>query len=608
MTLLSSLAAAIESSGSWRASLLRVARGARGALPVDDDSNETIGYQFEKRAREQPAHPFLLYRDQRFTYAEANALTNRHAEAYKAAGLRKGDVVALVMENRPELYWHFLGLLKIGVVASLVNSHAVGKPLAHALRICAPKRIVVGSEVLAAFAAVQSELGNTAAVDVDIDPAEPDGATGGGNPAGRYPLWSDRLPAGPSRDPVETASQTMGGLAAYLYTSGTTGTPKAALVKHHRLFRAGRIFGAFGLQLAADDVLYIPLPLYHATAMIAGTGSAISFGSTIALARRFSASAFWDDCRRARATRFLYIGELCRYLQAAPPKASDRDHSIRVICGNGLRPDIWPSFQERFGIERIAEFYASTEGNVFSMNLGGPAGSVGKMLPRQAIVRWDEATQDFVRAPDGRLLRCGAGEVGVMLGKIADGSGFDGYEDRAATESKIVRGAFEPTDAWFNTGDLMRADRWRNLYFADRLGDTFRWKGENVSTFEVQEQISTWPSALEVNVYGVTVEGAEGRAGMAALVLKPGIPFDPASFQAHVDRVLPKYARPVFVRIEESLQTTTTLKLKKGDLQREGIDPTRTRAPLFVRRPPTGEYVPLDEARYREIVAGQLAL
>jgi acyl-CoA synthetase (AMP-forming)/AMP-acid ligase II len=587
---------------SWRASLSAMARGVQGVLPVGDDSSNTIARQLENWGRERPAHPFLLYQDRRFTYGEANILANRHAEAYRTVGLHRGDVVALVMENRPELMWHVLGLMKLGVVASLVNAHAVGNPLAHAIRACEPKRIVVGSEVLAAFAAVRGEVGDVA-VDLDVEP--------GRVAVDRYPVWADRLPAGPCPDPPDTSLRKLGELAAYLYTSGTTGMPKAALVKHSRLFRAGRVFGGIALRLGADDVLYVPLPLYHASAMMVGTAAAISFGSTLALARRFSVSTFWEDCRRFDATRFLYIGELCRYLHGAPRRASDRDHSIQAICGNGLRPDIWPGFQDRFGIPRVVEFYASTEGNVVTMNLGGPAGSVGKMLPRQALVRWDDARQDFVRRADGRLKRCGAGEAGVMLGKIADGSGFDGYRDRAATEGKIVRGAFEPADAWFNTGDLMRVDRWRNLYFADRLGDTYRWKGENVSTFEVEEQIATWPAAKEVNVYGVSVAKAEGRAGMAAIVLAPGVTFDPASFKAHVDRTLPKYARPVFVRIEGSLEKTTTLKLKKGDLQRQGIDVAAngaTTIPMFVRHPHTGDYVRLDETVYRDIASGRLAL
>jgi acyl-CoA synthetase (AMP-forming)/AMP-acid ligase II len=579
-----------------------MARGVQGVLPVGDDSSNTIARQLEGWARKRPAHPFLLYQDRRFTYGEANVLVNRHAEAYRAVGLRRGDVVALVMENRPELLWHALGLMKIGVVASLINAHAVGHPLTHAIRACGPKRIVVGSEVVAAFAEVRGEIGELAVdLDVDADTVAHDG----------YARWSDRLPAGPCPDPPDTSLQKMGDLAAYLYTSGTTGAPKAALVKHSRLFRAGRVFGGIALRLGADDVVYVPLPLYHASAMMVGTGSAISFGSTLALARRFSVSTFWEDCRRFEATRFLYIGELCRYLHGTPRRASDRDHSIRAICGNGLRPDIWPGFQDRFGIARVVEFYASTEGNVVTMNLGGPAGSVGKMLPRQALVRWDDAKKDFLRRADGRLQRCCADEAGVMLGKIADGSGFDGYRDRAATEGKIVRGAFEASDAWFNTGDLMRVDRWRNLYFADRLGDTFRWKGENVSTFEVEEQIATWPAAGEVNVYGVSVANAEGRAGMAAIVLAPGASFDAASFKAHVDRTLPKYARPVFVRIVGSLEKTTTLKLKKGDLQRQGIEAATSAAtttPLFVRHPQTGDYLRLDETLYRDIESGRLAL
>jgi acyl-CoA synthetase (AMP-forming)/AMP-acid ligase II len=597
---LQSIAAAIARSGSLRSSVARIVHGVEGTLAVDDDSNETLAYQFEKWARQQPGHPFLLYGNQRFTYSEANVLANRHAEAYRAAGMRRGEVVALLMENRPELLWHLLGLMKLGVVASLVNSHTVGKPLVHALRICNPRRIVVGSEVLGALSEIRGELPEDVPVDVDVDP-------GGTVPSG-IPFWNDRLPPGPSPDPIDTSLQTMRDLAAYLYTSGTTGTPKVALVKHHRFFRAARVFGAFALELGPDDVLYVPLPLYHGTALMVGCGSAISFGATIALAHRFSASSFWEDCRKFNATRAVYVGELCRYLLAVPPKRADRDHAVTVICGNGLRPDIWERFQSRYGIERIAEFYAATEGNVVTLNLYGPPGSVGKMLPGQAIVRWDEDRKDFVRHADGRLIRCATGQVGVMLGKIDNGSGFDGYQDRAATEGKIVRGAFEPSDAWFNTGDLMRVDLWRNLYFADRLGDTFRWKGENVSTFEVQEQIASWPGVKEVNAYGVTVDGTEGRAGMAALVLAPGTAFDPASFRAHVDRVLPKYARPVFVRLEETLETTATLKLKKGTLQREGINPEKTTAPIFVRHPRTGEYVRLDRPLYQDIVAGRLAL
>jgi acyl-CoA synthetase (AMP-forming)/AMP-acid ligase II len=581
-------------------------RGAQGILLVDAASVDTLPYQFEQRARLDPAHPFLLYRDQRFTYGDANGLVNRYVAAYRATGIRKGDVVALVMENRPEMYWHFLALAKLGVVASLINTHAVGKPLAYALRICHPARIMVGSEVVAAFEGIRSEIGDLlegtgrAAVDMDVEPGAP-------APPG-YSIWGDRLAANPVGDPIETGLHTLGDLAAYIYTSGTTGMPKAALVKHHRFYRAGRIWGGFVFELAPEDVIYVSLPLYHGNAMILGTASAVACGATIALSRRFSASAFWNDCRRFDATCFLYIGELCRYLYAAPRSDRDRDHRIRAISGNGLRADIWEAFQERFGLERIAEFYASTEGNMLSINLSGRPGSVGRKMPGMTIARWDDGKQDFVRDARGRLTRCSPNEVGVLLGKISTLIAFDGYEDRRATERKILRDAFEPGDAWFNSGDLLRADWLRNLYFVDRLGDTFRWKGENVSTFEVQEQIAGWPKVAEVNVYGVPVLGIEGRAGMAAVVMAAGQSFDAASFKAHVDGALPKYARPVFVRVDGALETTSTLKLKKGDLQREGFDPARVRSPLFVRHPDRDEYVPLDAGLYADINARRLRL
>jgi acyl-CoA synthetase (AMP-forming)/AMP-acid ligase II len=593
-----------------RESVTRLVKGLQGVLPADGHSPETIPYQFEQRARRDPAHPFLLYRDQRYTYRDANLLANRHAATYRSAGIRKGDVVALVMENRPEFYWHYLGLGKLGAIAALVNAHAVGKPLAHAIRIASPRRIVIGSEVLAAFEAARGELSDLldgpspVPVEIDVDPE-------GDPPRSSFAVFGDRLPdvrLGAPPDPIETSLHTLGDLAAYIYTSGTTGMPKAALVRHHRFYRAGRIWGGFAFRYQPSDVLYISLPLYHGNAMILGTSSVISYGVTIALARKFSTRSFWDDCRRYDATCFLYIGELCRYLHGAPPKANDRDHRVRAISGNGLRPDIWESFQARFGIERIAEFYASTEGNVVTLNMGGRPGSVGRMTLGQAIAKWDDDKQDFVRGRDGHLERCAIGEVGVMLGKIGTLVGFDGYEDPKATERKIVRDAFEDGDAWFNTGDLMRVDWMRNLYFADRLGDTFRWKGENVSTFEVQEQLASWPPIKEVNVYGVAVEGAEGRAGMASLVLNEGATFDPVSFKAHVDAAIPKFARPVFVRIDQAMETTTTLKLKKGDLARDGFDPSKVRGPVFVRHPETGEYVPLDARLYGDIAAKRLRL
>jgi acyl-CoA synthetase (AMP-forming)/AMP-acid ligase II len=366
------------------------------------------------------------------------------------------------------------------------------------------------------------------------------------------------------------------------------------------------MLGALGWGVKPDDVLYNCLPLYHSNGIGVCTGAVISYGATMALARRFSASRFWDDIRRYDATGFIYIGELCRYLYNQPGRANDRQHRVRAICGNGLRADIWPGFKQRFGIERVAEFYGSTEGNIGTLNLDDAVGSVGRLLFGGALVRWDEARSDFVRGPDGFLVKCKTNEPGILLGRITERTRLDGYQDREATQKKVVRDAFKKGDAWFNTGDLLRMDEKRRLFFVDRMGDTFRWKGENVSTFEVQEQISSWPPATEANAYGVQIPGSEGKAGMVALVLDGE--FDGRSFRDHVDSTLPPYARPLFVRVRDSLEVTGTFKLKKGSLSAEGFDPNALQDPIFFRDPAQDAYVPLTAELYEQLQKGKLRL
>jgi acyl-CoA synthetase (AMP-forming)/AMP-acid ligase II len=382
--------------------------------------------------------------------------------------------------------------------------------------------------------------------------------------------------------------------------------PKAARVSNLRLYVFGQMLGALGWGVKRGDVLYNCLPLYHSNGIGVCTGAVISYGATMALARRFSASRFWDDIRRYDATGFIYIGELCRYLSNQPERADDRQHRVRAICGNGMRADIWPGFKQRFGIERIAEFYGSTEGNIGTLNLDDAVGSVGRLLYGGVLVRWDEARNDFVRGPDGFLVKCEKNEPGILLGRITTRARFDGYHDRQATQKKVVRDAFKKGDAWFNTGDLLRMDEKKRLFFVDRMGDTFRWKGENVSTFEVQEQISSWPPASEANAYGVQVPGSEGKAGMVALVLNGE--FDGRSFREHVDSMLPPYARPLFVRVRESLEVTGTFKLKKGNLSAEGFDPNALQDPIFFRDPAQDSYVPLTAELYEQLQKGKLRL
>jgi acyl-CoA synthetase (AMP-forming)/AMP-acid ligase II len=574
---------------------------AKSLLLMGGPRGYTLARRFETHARSAAKDDaFLIWGEQTFSYAEANAIVNRYAYAYLQLGLRAGDAVAILMDNRPEFLWHFLAAGKLGVVAALINTHNSGEPLAHALRVCNPKMIVVGSEHAAALGQVRDQIDAAVLVYAELDPdfeARP-----------ALPLWKDLADGASDADPKETSERLQSELCAFIYTSGTTGLPKAAVMRSQRVHAIAQLIAGPGWALRPGDVIYNCLPLYHTNGLVVATCAVICRGATMALARKFSASRFWDDIRRTRATGFIYIGELCRYLMSAPPRDADRDHRVRVVVGNGMRPDIWAAFQERFGIARVAEFYGSTEGNAVALNIDGTVGSVGHMQPNCALARWDDARDDFARDEQGFLIRAKAGEAGVLLGRMsAKLARFDGYHDQRETERKIVRNAFKRGDAWFNTGDLLRIDAFRRLYFVDRLGDTFRWKGENVSTFEVQEQLASWPGATEVNVYGVAVPGTEGRAGMAALTLLDGA-FDAASFKAHVDAHLAPYARPLFVRVQPAIETTSTFKLKKADLRAQGFDPGAISDPMYVRHPKLDAYVPLTAALFNELSSGSLRL
>jgi len=573
----------------------------RGIGALDIPNKSLLVHQFEHHAQVDPAKVFLRFEDQQYTYSEANEIVNRHAHAYRELGIRHGDVVALIIENRPEFLFHLLGLHKLGAVGSLINTHLIGDSLAHALQVCQPRHVVVSTELWPAFADIRHRVDvPDSAIDVDVDSVRTDTASGS--------KWQARL-VGVSKDsPVPDVPLSAHDQAAYIYTSGTTGLPKAAVMTQARLFRAATVWAGLSFRYRARDVLYNCLPLYHSNGLMLASGSAISAGITLALGRKFSRSQFWADIRRHDASAFMYIGELCRYLMNNPPAPSDREHRVRVISGNGMRPDIWRHFQERFGVRRVAEFYGSTEGNCITINTSDVVGSVGLKLPGMQLVRWDDDADDFARDTKGHLIPVKPHEPGVLLGRIRRRAEFDGYRDKTASESKIVRSAFVTGDAWFNTGDLLRVDHRGELFFVDRLGDTFRWKGENVATSEVQEVIATWEPVQEVNVYGVTVPGIEGRAGMAALVLAPGSHFDPEGLKRIITDGLPRYARPVFVRLLQALTTTSTFKLKKSELQDHGYDPRHLTDPLFLLHPKQDAYIPFTPELYDDITAGRLAL
>jgi fatty-acyl-CoA synthase len=563
---------------------------------VRPDAEISIADLVEERIAAAPHRLAILFEGRKVTNAELDAHANRVARWASAQGVGRGDVVALLMENRPEFVMTWLGLAKLGAVTALLNTNLRGQPLAHSLSVADAKHLIVGAELAEA---IESLEGHAEAVPTLW-------GAGGAVPGARD---LDAELAARSADPVDR--EVRRGLKAgeklfYIYTSGTTGLPKAANVSHARACMMGG--GAAGAQeLTPEDRVYVALPLYHSAGGVMAVGSALLSGGTLVLARKFSARRFWTDCRENEVTSFQYIGELCRYLLHAPESPDEQRHRVRVCIGNGLRPEVWEPFQERFNVPKIIEFYGATEGNVALMNLDGRVGAIGR-LPRLmqramgvTLIRYDVAKDEHVRGADGFCVRCKPGEVGEAIGKISAVGRFEGYSNPEATEKKILRDVFKKGDAYFRTGDLMRMDDDDYFYFVDRIGDTFRWKGENVSTAEVAEVLSVCPGVKEANVYGVTVPGQDGRAGMAALVVAEG--FDPAALAERATRDLPAYARPVFLRLLPQIEITGTFKHRKVDLVNEGFDPTAISDPLFFL---DGErYVPLDAALYARIASGQ---
>lgn len=557
----------------------------------------------EQAARGNPEGIALIQGDERLTYREFDQWANRLAHRLRADGLAQGDCAVLMLENRLELLACVVACAKLGVVAALVNGSQRGQVLAHSINLVKPRIALVGEELREAFDEVREQL---------YLPAD----------AGYYfadrPTWRDpgQAPAGWHHPAAELAAQpdTAPLLARpvqaedpcfYIYTSGTTGLPKAVVFNHGRFLKGYGIFGHGAVRLGRDDRLYCSLPFYHATAMVVCWGSALSGQAALIMVRRFSASRFLDEVRQHGATAFGYVGELCRYLLERPASPDDADNPLRIMVGNGMRPAIWSAFKQRFGIRQVVEFYASSEGNIGFTNLLNLDHTVGFTPYPYAIVHYDRDSEAPMRDAHGRLQRVKPGEAGLLIGEITEKTPFHGYTDPAKTESCILRDVFRPGDAWFNTGDLMLHQGWRHAQFVDRLGDTFRWKGENVSTTEVEAVLDGIDGVGEAVVYGVEIAGTNGRAGMACIRLDSApADFDFRGLLAELRRELPHYAVPLFLRLSEKMETTGTFKHKKAPLKEQGFDPARCADPLYAWLPGTDSYVPVDGVLHAAIQGG----
>jgi len=581
--------------------LFRLLRRIRVATPGSD---RTVADLIERQAARTPERPAIFFEDRVVTFAEWERAANEVAHWALELGVRSGDAVALLMENRPEFLFVWAGLAKIGAVTALLNATQTGKALAHSISISGARHLILGCELGAAYQSAAPFLVQTPAV-----------WTAGGSLAGTESL-DPRLAAAPAQPIGREARAGLKGRdpCFLVYTSGTTGLPKAARISHARVFMMMNAFSALAKASAASR-MYIPLPLYHTSGGICAIGAVLTVGGAVVLKRKFSVQNFWDDCARTGATHFIYIGELCRYLLNAPPHALERAHKLQAAIGNGLRPEIWMPFKERFAIPRIVEFYGATEGNVSLFNFDGRPGAVGRIPPfmkrafHMRLIAFDVVAGVPIRDAAGRCRECRPGEIGEAIGRISDTATrarFEGYTAAGDTQKKILAGVFQSGDRWFRTGDLLRQDAQGYFYFVDRIGDTFRWKGENVATSEVAEALSLVPGIGEANVYGVAIPGLEGRAGMAALTVNGELDLD--LLADRLVAALAPYARPVFLRVTGEMDATATFKHKKVDLAREGFDPAATRDALYFRDPEAGRYLPLDAERYRAIVAGRVRL
>jgi fatty-acyl-CoA synthase len=508
-----------------------------------------------------------------------------------------------MMPNRPEYMAIWLGLTNVGIVVSLINTHLRGPSLAHCIDIVAPKHVIVTDDLIEELRSAVIQL------------------------ACRPKIWShggefdcsDRAAerfSGERLTPSERRAVTIADRALLIYTSGTTGLPKAANVSHRRLLEWSFWFAGL-MNTRPDDRMYNCLPMYHSVGGIVATGAVLVRGGSVVIREKFSAHQFWNDVTDWDCTLVQYIGELCRYLVNGPENPRERAHRIRMCCGNGLRADVWEKFQKRFAIPRVLEFYASTEGNVTLYNVEGKVGAIGRVpsfLTHRyplALVKFNAASGEPARDQSGFCIRCASNEVGEAIGRIRNdsaqlGGAFEGYTRNSDSEQKILRDVFVRGDAWYRTGDLMRMDASGFFYFIDRIGDTFRWKGENVATSEVAAAIVTFPGVREANVYGVRVPSTEGSAGMAAIVTDG--PLDFVAFRKHLASRLPPYARPLFVRITNCIEATATFKYTKVELVRQGYDPMATSDAIYFDNPDCGAFVRLDGAHYARIQAGAVRL
>ncbi|CAH1365871.1 unnamed protein product [Tenebrio molitor] len=575
-----------------------------------EHGRQTVPKIFTNVASKHPDKVAFYFENEIWTFRDVEKFSNKIAHFFKSEGYKRGDTIALYLESRPEYVCIWLGLAKIGVVTALVNNNLVADPLLHSIKVSDAKAVILGAELTTAVKEVANKLPKTRYYRLSKDNSTPEYLDGFVDLRRELEGQPDTVPKtdldkGKPKDKL-----------VFIYTSGTTGLPKAAVITNMRY-----MFMSLGLHymtmLSKDDILYDPLPLYHSAGGIVGIGQCLLRGISIVIRKKFSASNFWNDCIKYKCTAAQYIGEICRYILLAHSK-DDKPihHSVKKIIGNGLRPQIWNQFVSKFHIPEVYEFYGATEGNSNLINIDSKVGAVG-FVPRYAgaiypvtLIKCNEMTGVPIRGSDGFCKRCQPGEPGVFIGIVNPKktvNDFSGYADKKATEKKLIDNVFRKGDLYFNSGDILVQDELGYYYFKDRTGDTFRWKGENVATSEIEAVISNVTNLNDAVVYGVEIPGTEGRAGMVALVDNTKT-LDLDKLCKGLKDNLPSYAVPLFVRVMDSVPMTGTFKLKKTDLQQEGFDIEKVKDRLFLYDAKNVTYVELTHNKYNDIMTGKIRL
>ncbi|MBK5351460.1 long-chain-acyl-CoA synthetase [Pseudomonas sp. TH41] len=583
----------------------RLVKGMKVANVKDPTQTCGLGWSFEQATLRNPDGPALLQGEVVLTYSQVNQWANRMAHHLIAQGIGKGDVVAVFIENRPELLVAILAVAKVGAISALLNTAQTRDALAHSLNLVVPAAIVVGEELVPAYSAIRERVAIEATRTwfvADQNTYDHPGIA----PNGFINLMT-ACADGCDDNPASSQQVFFDDPCFYIYTSGTTGLPKAGVFKHGRWMRSFVSFGMIALDMRPEDVVYCTLPLYHATGLCVCWGSAISGASGFAIRRKFGASQFWSDVRHYRATTLGYVGELCRYLVDQPPSANDRQHGVTKMIGNGLRPGAWGEFKRRFGVNHICELYAASDGNIGFTNILNFDNTVGFSLMSWELAAYDHDSGAPTRDTTGFMRKVAKGKEGLLLAKIDDKAPLDGYTDPQETETVVLHDVFEKGDRYFNTGDLLRNIGFGHARFVDRLGDTYRWKGENVSTTEVENTLLKHPTISEAVAYGVEIQNTNGRAGMAAITPAESLAtLDFSELLAFARQQLPAYAVPLFLRVKVKMETTGTFKYQKTRLKDEAFDPGKTGDdPIYAWLPGTDTYVRVTEQLLAQIQGGK---